>query len=420
MSILNETDLSPIKTAAIVGGGPAGLIAAEELARAGAAVTIYDQMPSLGRKFLLAGRGGLNLTHSEELPKFLERYGAIAPLLRHAIEAFPPSALRAWCEGLGQTTFVGSSGRVFPSAFKTSPLLRAWLRRLADLNVAFAPRHRWAGWDDTGRLRFIHAAHDVLVAPDVTVLALGGASWPRLGSDARWVEILAARGIAHAPLRPSNCGFNVAWSDGFRRFEGQPLKRIAIAFAGRTVRGEAIVTRDGLEGGAIYALSAPLRTAIEATGEATIAIDLRPDVPAAALAHRLATVDRKQSLANSLRKAAKLPPVATGLLHESAVASGKRVAALNVEDLAALIKAVPIRLVGMQPIATAISTAGGVPFGALDDRFMLRKCPGVFVAGEMLDWEAPTGGYLLQATFATGMAAGRGALAWLQARSAPA
>lgn len=418
MSFPNESGLSPGRTAAIVGGGPAGLIAAEVLARAGCAVTIYDQMPSLGRKFLLAGRGGLNLTHSEELPQFLTRYGHIAPLLRNAIEAFPPSALRAWCEGLGQTTFVGSSGRVFPSSFKTSPLLRAWLRRLADLNVGFAPRHRWAGWDSAGKLRFTHASQDVLVAPDVTVLALGGASWPRLGSDARWVEILEARGIAIAPLRPSNCGFIVPWSDAFRRFEGQPLKRIAITFADRTVRGEAIVTRDGLEGGAIYALSAPLRTAIESTGQAMVTIDLRPDVPASALAQRLATVHRKQSLANSLRKAAKLPPVATGLLHESAVSSGRPVAALNVEDLAALIKAVPVRLVGVRPIATAISTAGGVPFGELDEHFMLRQCPGVFVAGEMLDWEAPTGGYLLQATFATGMAAGRGALAWLQAHGA--
>jgi len=410
----NEAHLSTAKTAAIIGGGPAGLIAAEVLARAGAAVTVYDQMPSVGRKFLLAGRGGLNLTHSEELPKFIARYGAIDPVLRRAIEAFPPPALRAWCEGLEQTTFVGSSGRIFPTAFKASPLLRAWLRRLYGLNVAFAARHRWSGWDGEGRLRFRRGTQDVLVAPDVAVLALGGASWPRLGSDAAWVDILATRGIATAPLRPSNCGFIVAWSDGFRRFEGQPLKRIAVSFDGRGVRGEAIVTRDGLEGGAIYALSAPLRTAIDATGQATITIDLRPDVPAAALAQKLAAPRGKQSLANVLRKAAKLSGVATGLLHEAARAFGKPLSALNADDLAALIKAVPVRLTGVQPIATAISTAGGVPFAELDARFMLRKCPGVFVAGEMLDWEAPTGGYLLQATFATGMAAGKGALAWLQ------
>ena len=406
------------KTAAVIGGGPAGLMAAEVLARAGVAVTVYDQTPSVGRKFLLAGRGGLNLTHSEELPQFLTRYGAIDPLLREAIEAFPPSALRAWAEDLGQATFVGSSGRVFPKAFKASPLLRAWLRQLIGLHVAFAPRHRWTGWDQQGRLRFVRGEQEVLVAPDVTVLALGGASWPRLGSDAKWRETLEARGVAVAPLRPSNCGFVVAWSEPFRRFEGQPLKRIAIAFAGRTERGEAVVTRDGLEGGAIYALSAPLRDAIDTTGEARITIDLRPDVAAAALARRLATVDRKQSLANSLRKAAKLPPVATGLLHESAVASGKPVASLNVHDLAALIKAVPVRLTGMKPIASAISTAGGVRFDQLDAHFMVKNVPGVFAAGEMLDWEAPTGGYLLQASFATGAAAGQGALERLQTRGA--
>ncbi len=406
------------KTAAVIGGGPAGLMAAEVLARAGVAVTVYDQTPSVGRKFLLAGRGGLNLTHSEELPQFLTRYGAIDPLLREAIEAFPPSALRAWAEDLGQATFVGSSGRVFPKAFKASPLLRAWLRQLIGLHVAFAPRHRWTGWDQQGRLRFVRGEQEVLVAPDVTVLALGGASWPRLGSDAKWRETLEARGVAVAPLRPSNCGFVVAWSEPFRRFEGQPLKRIAIAFAGRTERGEAVVTRDGLEGGAIYALSAPLRDAIDTTGEARITIDLRPDVAADALARRLATVDRKQSLANSLRKAAKLPPVATGLLHESAVASGKPVASLNVHDLAALIKAVPVRLTGMKPIASAISTAGGVRFDQLDAHFMVKNVPGVFAAGEMLDWEAPTGGYLLQASFATGAAAGQGALERLQTRGA--
>ena len=406
------------KTAAVIGGGPAGLMAAEVLARAGVAVTVYDQTPSVGRKFLLAGRGGLNLTHSEELPQFLTRYGAIDPLLREAIEAFPPSALRAWAEDLGQATFVGSSGRVFPKAFKASPLLRAWLRQLIGLHVAFAPRHRWTGWDQQGRLRFVRGEQEVLVAPDVTVLALGGASWPRLGSDAKWRETLEARGVAVAPLRPSNCGFVVAWSEPFRRFEGQPLKRIAIAFAGRTERGEAVVTRDGLEGGAIYALSAPLRDAIDTTGEARITIDLRPDVAADALARRLATVDRKQSLANSLRKAAKLPPVATGLLHESAVASGKPVASLNVHDLAALIKAVPVRLTGMKPIASAISTAGGIRFDQLDAHFMVKNVPGVFAAGEMLDWEAPTGGYLLQASFATGAAAGQGALERLQTRGA--
>ncbi len=406
------------KSAAVIGGGPAGLMAAEVLARAGVAVTVYDQMPSVGRKFLLAGRGGLNLTHSEELPKFLARYGASDSLLRAAIEAFPPAALRAWADDLGAATFVGSSGRVFPKAMKASPLLRAWLRRLAGLGVAFAPRHHWLGWDDAGRLRFVHNGEEVAGAPNVTVLALGGASWPRLGSDARWTDMLAARDVAISTLKPSNCGFTVAWSEPFRRFEGEPLKRIAITFAGHTERGEAVVTRDGLEGGAIYALSRPLRDAIEAKSETTITIDLRPDVTAAALAQRLAIVGRKQSLANSLRKAAKLPPVATGLLHEAAIASGRTVAALNVDDLAALIKAVPVRLTGVKPIATAISTAGGIRFDALDAHFMLKALPGVFAAGEMLDWEAPTGGYLLQASFATGLAAAQGALKWLQGRDA--
>jgi hypothetical protein len=420
VSSIPDISIPAPKTAAIIGGGPGGLMAAEVLARAGVAVTVYDQMPSVGRKFLLAGRGGLNLTHSEEMPAFLGRYGAIDPLLRQAIEAFPPSALRAWSEGLEQTSFVGSSGRVFPTSFKASPLLRAWLRRLVALNVVFAARHRWDGWDDDGRLRFWRGTEEVSVAPDVTVLALGGASWPRLGSDARWADILKARGVAIAPLAPSNCGFTIQWSDAFRRFEGEPLKRIAVSFGERTVRGEAVVTHEGLEGGAIYALSRSLRTAIEANGEATIGIDLRPDVSAAALAERLAVVNRKQSLANSLRKAAKLPPVATGLLHEAAFASGHRVAALNVEDLAALIKAVPVRLTGVHPIANAISTAGGIAFAALDEHFMVAALPGVFAAGEMLDWDAPTGGYLLQATFATGMAAARGALAHLAEHATPA
>ncbi|MCF8476803.1 MAG: TIGR03862 family flavoprotein [Pseudolabrys sp.] len=384
------------------------------LAQSGVAVTVYDQMPSLSRKFLLAGRGGLNLTHSEDLPVFLTRYGEIAPQLRQAIETFPPSALRAWSDGLAQPTFVGSSGRVFPTTFKTSPLLRAWLRRLAELDVAFAPRHRWAGWDSAGKLRFVHAGRDVPVAPDVTVLALGGASWPKLGSDARWTEYLAARGIAIAPLRPSNCGFTVDWTEKFCGFQGTPLKPLTVGFNGRTVRGELIVTRDGLEGGAIYALSGPLRDAIDKTGKATITIDLSPDLTAAALLDKLSQPRGKQSLSNILRKAAKLTGAAAGLLHEASLAFGKPLSTLKTEDLAALIKAVPVRLTGMQPIAGAISSAGGLSFAELDSGFMLEKCPGVFAAGEMLDWEAPTGGYLLQASFATGMAAARGALMWLR------
>lgn len=402
------------KTAAIIGGGPTGLMAAEILAGAGAAVTVYDQMPSVGRKLLMAGRGGLNLTHSEDLPAFLSRYGTAAPLLRVAIEAFPPSALRAWCEGLGQATFVGSSGRVFPTAMKASPLLRAWLKRLGDLNVVVASRHRWAGWDAAGKLRFMHGTEEVLAAPDVTVLALGGASWPRLGSNASWVELLSAHGIDIAPLKPSNCGFAVNWSEPFGRFEGTPLKRIAVNFAGESQRGEAIITRNGIEGGAIYALSRHLRDTIDANGVARITIDLRPDMPAPSLAQKLSTPRGKQSLANVLRKAIKLPAVATALLHEAALALNKPVGAMSANELAALIKAVPVHLERAQPIGTAISTAGGIRFDALDGRFMLKKLPGVFVAGEMLDWEAPTGGYLLQACFATGVAAGGGAQNYLR------
>ena len=398
------------KRAAVIGGGPAGLMAADVLARGGLAVTVYDQMPSLGRKFLLAGRGGLNLTHSEDLAAFLGRYGNASPLLRRAIEAFPPRDLREWSEGLGQPTFVGSSGRVFPKSFKTSPLLRAWLRRLGELGVKVRPRHRWQGWDADGRLRFVSGGEDVAVQADVTVLALGGASWPRLGSDAAWVELLRAQGITVAPLRPANCGFIAPWSEPFRRFEGQPLKRIAIAHGDKSVRGEAMITSNGLEGGAIYALSSHLRDAIEKAGETTITIDLMPDVTCDTLVKRLGAPRGKQSLSNFLRKATRLAPAAIGLLREAA---GPSLSPMNAAQLAALVKAVPITLTGIQPVTTAISTAGGIVFGELDERFMLKHKPGVFVAGEMLDWEAPTGGYLLQASFATGVAAGEGALAFL-------
>lgn len=386
-------------------------MAAEVLAQAGAAVTVYDQMASLGRKFLLAGRGGLNLTHSEDLAPFLSRYGDADALLRGAIEAFPPSALRAWSEGLGQATFVGSSGRVFPAALKTSPLLRAWLRRLGELGVTVKLRHRWEGWNDAGRLRFTAADGEQVAAPAATILALGGASWPRLGSDAGWAALLRAQGVTVTPLRPSNCGFAAAWSDVFRRFEGAPLKRIAVTFAGRRVRGEAIVTREGLEGGAIYALSSPIRDTIERDGEAIIAIDLMPDTTVPALAQRLSASRGKQSLANFLRKATRLSPAALALLRE-----GERsLSVLDGQQLAELIKVVPVQLVGVQDIASAISTAGGVCFSELDACFMLRRLPGVFAAGEMLDWDAPTGGYLLQASFSTGVAAGR----WLGCESAP-
>ena len=389
-------------------------MAAEVLARGGASVTVYDRMPSVGRKFLLAGRGGLNLTHSEDIERLLGRYGAAAPRLRAAVEALPPSALRAWCEELGQPTFVGSSGRVFPKAMKASPLLRAWLARLAASGVTFRLRHLWTGWDEAGRLRFATPEGSVAIEADATVLALGGGSWPRLGSDGMWTAPLAQAGIAIAPLQPANCGVLVGWSDVFReRFAGQPLKRIEVSVGERKERGEAIVTAAGLEGGVIYALSAPVREGLTADGEVVLSIDLRPDMTVADLQQRLAAPRAKQSLATFLRKAVHLSPVEVGLLHEAAMAMPGKLAALSTDSLAALIKAVPVRVTGLAPIARAISTAGGIAFDAIDDGFMLHGKPGVFVAGEMLDWEAPTGGYLLQASFATGAAAAKGTLAWL-------
>jgi len=388
-------------------------MAAEVLAQGGAGVTVYDAMLSAGRKFLMAGRGGLNLTHSEPLPVFLPRYRQAMPYLRAAVEAFPPDALRDWSAGLGQLTFVGSSGRVFPKTFKASPLLRAWLRRLDVSGVQFAFRHRWSGWDAEGRLQFQTPDGPRVITPSATVLALGGASWPRLGSDGAWVDCLAAKGIAISKLRPANSGFAVAWSDVFRdRFEGQPLKGVALTIGAHTVRGEAMITRSGVEGGAVYALSAELREAVLGLGQATLMIALRPDLDTAALTTRLSGTRGKQSLANFLRKAAQLSPVGIGLMQEAAIASGRTLAALSPAELANLVNAIPIQLTGVAPIERAISTAGGISFDELDENFMLRKLPGVFAAGEMLDWEAPTGGYLLQASFATGAAAGRGVLKW--------
>jgi uncharacterized flavoprotein (TIGR03862 family) len=401
---------------AVIGAGPAGLMAAEVLAQGGAGVTVYDAMPSAGRKFLMAGRGGLNLTHSEPLPEFLTRYGKAMPQLAAAITAFPPDALREWSEALGQPTFVGSSGRVFPEAFKASPLLRAWLRRLDSMGVQLKLRHRWIGWDHEGQLSFQTPEGKRAVDAHATVLALGGASWPRLGSDGAWAQILAARGVTISPLKPANCGFTVAWSDIFRdRFEGQPLKGVALSIGEHSVRGEAVITRAGIEGGAIYALSADLREAILSSGQATLRIALRPDLDINDLVARLSAPRSKQSFSNWLRKAAHISPVGIGLLQEAAIASGVSLSSLSPASLAERINAVPIQLNGIAPIARAISTAGGISFDELDTDFMIRPLPGTFAAGEMLDWEAPTGGYLLQAAFATGAAAGRGVLKYLEA-----
>jgi uncharacterized flavoprotein (TIGR03862 family) len=395
-------------TAAVIGGGPAGLIAAETLAGAGIEVTVFDRMPTLGRKFLMAGRGGLNLTHGEPLERFLTRYGRAAPVLTPAVAAFSPGALRAWCEGLGQPTFVGSSGRVFPKAMKASPLLRAWLARLAGLGVKFALRHRWTGWEESGALRFARPGGEIATArPAVTILALGGASWPKLGSDGSWAEILAARGVEVNALRPSNCGFAVDWSEHLKsRFAGTPLKRIALAFEGQSVRGEAMIVARGIEGGAVYALSPAIRDALAAGRAAVASIDLRPDLSQAEVARRLSAPRKRQSLSNFLRKALGLAPAAIALLHETKGAS----LPAEAEALAQRIKAVPLRLAAPFAIERAISSAGGIAFAELDAFLMLKKLPGVFAAGEMLDWEAPTGGYLLQACFATGALAARGAL----------
>ncbi len=398
----------------IIGAGPAGLMAAEVVATAGLAVTVLDQMPSVGRKLLMAGRGGLNLTHSEPLPRLLDRYGAAASL-RRAVEGFPPEAVIAWCNGLGQPTFIGSSGRVFPAGMKASPLLRAWLRRLAGLGVRILPRHRWLGMGDGGTQRFQTEAGEIALPAAATILAMGGASWPRLGADGAWTRLLPD--VAITKLRPANCGFTVPWSEQFRRrFEGQPLKRIALRFGAGMVRGEALVTADGIEGGAVYALCAEIREHIAASGPAIVHVDLRPDLSAAELARRLDLPRRGQSLSTFLRKTAGLPPISVGLLQEALHQGAAHVRHGGAApDLPALIKAVPISCTAIRPIDRAISTAGGIALDAVDGHFMLRAHPGLFAAGEMLDWEAPTGGYLLQGCLGTGAAAGRGVLAWLGA-----
>ncbi len=385
-------------------------MAAEVIAAAGHAVTIVERMPTIGRKLLMAGRGGLNLTHSEAGDRFLARYGAAAPVLTPAIAAFTPNDLRDWARELGEETFVGTSGRVFPLAFKASPLLRAWSRRLTDLGVRLRPRTRWTGFAPGGVTLADAEGREETLGADAVVLALGGASWPRLGSDGAWTEILTAAGVEVAPLRPTNCGFTVAWSEIFRsRFEGEPLKRIAIHFADTVSVGEAMVTADGLEGGAIYGLSAPLRDAIAASGPVDILLDLRPGHTIEEIAASLAKGRKGDSLSNLLRKAASLPPVAIGLLREGV---GKALPS-DPHDLARLIKAVPVRLTAARPLDRAISSAGGVVLDEIGPDFQLTRLPGVFVCGEMLDWEAPTGGYLLQACFSTGRAAGLGAVRYL-------
>ncbi|MFT3723525.1 MAG: TIGR03862 family flavoprotein [Hyphomonadaceae bacterium] len=396
------------KRVIVVGAGPAGLAAAEVLAQAGCAVKIHDRMPNPARKFLLAGRGGLNLTHSEPLEVFLTRYGEARSHLEPAIRAFTPDDLRAWCEDLGIETFVGSSGRVFPKQMKASPLLRAWLARLGELGVQLVTRSCWTGWDGDA-LVFETPDDSRLENADAAIFALGGASWPRLGSDASWQDAFAARGATISPMRPSNSGFLVSWSDLFReKSAGEPLKRTVFRFDGREVRGEAIITSYGIEGGAIYALSSVLRDVIESSGSATLQIDLMPDMTLDALAARLA-IGTKDSMANRLRKAG-LSPAGASLVREDE--AGPTLPAAPY-DIARRIKGARIRLSGVAPIDRAISTAGGISWENLNADYSLTSDARTFAAGEMLDWEAPTGGYLLQACFATGRAAAHGVLARL-------
>jgi hypothetical protein len=408
---------------AVVGAGPAGLMAAEVLAEGGAQVDVFDAMPSVGRKFLLAGKGGLNLTHGEELEPFLSRFGARRPQVEPLLTSFGPQAVRDWAGGLGVTTFVGSSGRVFPTDLKAAPLLRAWLHRLRAAGVRFHQRHRWQGWDATGALRFEAPQGEQRLAFDASVLALGGASWSRLGSDGVWLPLLAARGVETAALRPSNCGFDVGhpgsapgWSPWFQaRYAGSPIKPVVLSFAGRDGshfhrQGEFVATATGIEGSLVYAVSALLRDEIEAHGDATVMLDLLPDRPAEFVAAEVARPRGSRSLATHLKSRLGIDGVKAALLHEAIGSGGLHDAA----RLASTLKALPLRLVAPRPIDEAISSAGGVCFEALDERLMLRAAPGVFCAGEMLDWEAPTGGYLLTGSLASGRAAGQGVLAWLR------
>lgn len=401
--------------AIVVGAGPAGLMAAEVLSAAGAAVDVYDAMPSAGRKFLMAGKSGLNLTHAEAAGRFVARYGDRSEWVAAWLREFGADALRAWARGLGVETFVGSSGRVFPRDMKAAPLLRAWLHRLRMDGVRFHMRHRWLGWEN-GDAVFAAPAGKTKVSLRETalVLALGGSSWSRLGSDGAWVPLLRERNIEVAKLRPANCGFDVAWSDHFRaKFAGQPVKSVVASFGGQQRQGEFVVTQHGVEGSLIYAFSAALRDAIEAEDSATLLLDLAPGKSLERLVQEIAHPRGARSMASHLQSRAGIAGVKAGLLRECAA----REDYADPARLAAAIKALPLRLVSPRPLDEAISSAGGVRAETLDERLMLKALPGVFCAGEMLDWEAPTGGYLLTACFASGRTAGRGTLEWLRART---
>lgn len=400
------------KMIAIIGGGPAGLSAAEVLSASGHAVSVYDAMPTFARKFLLAGKSGLNITHSEDYERFANRFGDANPRLRAALDAFTPADIRAWASDLGTETFVGSSGRVFPNIMKASPLLRAWLARLEARGVSFFTRHRWAGFAEGGHV-FETPDGRKTVSCDATLLALGGASYPRLGSDAGWVPPLSERGIVIAPFHPANCGFDVAWSDLFRdRFAGEPLKSVTATSRAGTFPGEFVISKHGIEGSLVYAHSAALRDDLLTHGEAILTIDLAPGRTLERLSRDLARQDIKTSFSNRLRKAVGLDGVKTVLLRELMPETDRN----DPHKLAAAIKSLSIPLLRPRPIAEAISSAGGIVFSEIDETYMLKHLPGIFAAGEMLDWEAPTGGYLLTACFATGRAAARGIEGWLSRR----
>jgi uncharacterized flavoprotein (TIGR03862 family) len=389
--------------AIVVGAGPAGLMAAEAMAEGGLAVEVFDAMPSPGRKFLLAGRGGLNLTHSEPMERFLPRYGTAAGFMAPLLAAFGPAELRAWAEGLGVRTFIGSSGRVFPEEMKAAPLLRAWLRRLRAMGVRLHARRRWLGWDADGRWGFAGPDGEERIEAAAGVLALGGASWPNLGSDGGWVPVLAAQGVRVSPLRPANCGFDLDWSPLFAgRFAGGRTGTVELSHGGERLRGEVTITATGIEGGAVYALSAGLRDEIAARGSARLTLDLMPDWAPERVAAALARPHGSKSISTALKKALPLSPVALALLREVA-------GPLRPAVLAPLVKALPLALLRPRPLAEAISTAGGIALDEVDAALMLRRRPGIFAAGEMLDWEAPTGGYLLTGCMASGYAAGKGA-----------
>ncbi|WP_331692481.1 TIGR03862 family flavoprotein [Pseudomonas sp. ZY71] len=401
---------------AIIGGGPAGLMAAEVLSQAGIRVDLYDGMPSVGRKFLLAGVGGMNITHSEAYPAFLSRYAERAPQIAPLLRGFDADALCTWIHDLGIETFIGSSGRVFPTDMKAAPLLRAWLKRLRDSGVVIHTRHRWLGWDEHGALRIDSPEGEITVKPDASLLALGGGSWSRLGSDGAWMLALEQHGVGLAPLQPSNCGFEVqAWSELMvSKFAGAPLKNIAIGLNDDVPRlGECVITASGIEGSLIYALSAPIREAINQHGAAVIHIDLLPGRPVDKLQTALSKPRGSRSIAKHLHSQVGIDGVKAALLRELTDAATFSDPAL----LARAIKALPLTLVKTRPLDEAISSAGGVTFEAMDERLMLKALPGVFCAGEMLDWEAPTGGYLLTGCFASGRAAGLGIVQWLKSEA---